>query len=207
MIAHLRGTVAAFGSDYVVVDVAGVGYRCLIPSSTRSRLPGTGQEVLLQTSMQVREDSMTLFGFGSREEFDLFELLLRVEGVGPKVALGVLSASSPDSFRRAIAFDDLTALCRIPGIGKKTAQRLVLELKDKLGGLEQSDGKGVLLPSGLGVASGKAGPFAEAMDALEALGYSRVDAGTALERAKPEAGDEPRTETLVRLGLKHLSRG
>jgi holliday junction DNA helicase RuvA len=207
VIAHLRGSVAVVGSDYVVVDVCGVGYKCLIPSSTRLLLPGTGQEVLLQTSLQVREDSMTLFGFGSSDEFDLFELLLRVEGIGPKVALGVLSASNPDAFRRAIAFDDLTALCRIPGIGKKTAGRLVLELKDKLGGLELSDGRKALHPQGLAVTPGNAGPFAEALDALEALGYSRGDAGTVLERARPEAGDEPSTETLVRLGLKHLFRG
>lgn len=207
MIAHVRGTLVVATPEAAVIDVAGVGYRCLVPSSTRSRLPAAGHEVLLHTSLQVREDSMTLYGFLAREEFDLFELLLRVEGIGPKVALAVLSAITPEAFRRAIAFDDITALCRIPGIGKKSAQRMVLELKDKVGavgGIAE-----IPLPGGTGVAEVPAATdaYLDALEALVALGYSRSDGGMALDKARREAGEEPATQTLVRLALKHLFRG
>ncbi len=206
MIAHVRGALAAVSLESVVVDVAGVGYRCLVPSSTRSRLPAMGQEVMLFTSLQVREDSMTLYGFVTSEEYDLFELLLRVEGIGPKVALGVLSATTPDLFRRAVAFEDITALCRIPGIGKKTAQRMVLELKDKVGSVAATDGKAAAVGA---IALNAAEPDAgmEALEALMSLGYSRVESAQALEKARKEAGENPRSEALVRLGLKHLFRG
>lgn len=209
MIAHVRGQLMAATADSVVLDVGGVGYRCLVPTSTRSRLPAHGSEVLLHTSFQVREDSMTLYGFLAAEEYDLFELLLKVEGIGPKVALSVLSATTPDSLRRALAFEDITALCRVPGIGKKTAQRMVLELKDKVGAMGVES---IPLPGG--VTAAKAGAAAappdarmEALEALTALGYTRTDAAQAIEKAVREAGEHPKTETLVRLSLKHLYRG
>jgi holliday junction DNA helicase RuvA len=207
MIAHVRGPLARVGTDSVVVDVGGVGYRCLVPASTRNRLPAVGHEVLLHTSMQVREDSMTLYGFLSGEEYDLFELLLQVDGIGPKVALGVLSGSTPDAFRRAIAFEDITALCRVPGVGKKTAQRMVLELKDKVGSLGVAPI--ALTGSGTAEAAVAAAPdaYLDALDALVALGYARTDAAGALDKARKEAGENPKTESLVRLGLKHLYRG
>lgn len=207
MIAHLRGELVAATADAVILDVGGVGYRCLVPASTRSRLPTIGQTLLLQTSMQVREDSMTLYGFLTAAEFDLFELLLRVDGIGPKVALGVLSNATPESFRRAIAFEDITALTRVPGIGKKTAQRLVLDLKDKVGSIGPNAG---VEPIGLALAGGEMNPgdpFAEAVEALMGLGYSRVEAANALDRVRKEAGDSPTVESLVRLGLKQLFRG
>lgn len=208
MIAHLRGELVAASADSVILDVNGVGYRCLVPSSTRSRLPAIGQVVHLFTSLQVREDSMTLFGFLSPGEYDLFALLLRVDGVGPKVALGILSAITPEAFRRAIAFEDITALCRVPGIGKKTAQRMVLDLKDKVGAVGPDAG---VEPVGMvGDAPGGGIPgdaWSEATDALMSLGYSRVEAAQALERARKEAGEAPTVETLVRLGLKQLYRG
>lgn len=206
MIAHLRGELVASTADSVVLDVNGVGYRCLVPSSTRSRLPASGQTVLLHTSLQVREDSMTLYGFLTSAEYDLFELLLRVDGVGPKVALGVLSSTTPDSFRRAIAFEDITALCRVPGIGKKTAQRMVLDLKEKVGSVGPNTGvEHIGLNAALAEPAGDA--FGEAIDALISLGYARADAAQALDRARKEAGEAPTVEALVRLGLKHLYRG
>lgn len=208
MIAHVRGELTALGIDHAVVDCSGVGYKCLVPNSTRSRLPQVGEQVLLHTSFQVREDAMTLYGFLSREEFDLFELLLKVEGVGPKVALGVLSTTNPDGFRRAVALEDITALTRIPGVGKKTAQRMVIELKDKVGALEGGKVIGNVTAIPLpGAAGGEADPSLEALEALMALGYSRSDAAAALEKARKEAGEAPKTESLVRLGLKHLFRG
>lgn len=206
MIASLRGELVAASTESIVVDVGGVGYRCLVPSSTRSRLPTIGQTVLLQTSLQVREDSMTLYGFLTHEEYQLFELLLRVEGIGPKVALGVLSATTPDLFRRAIAFEDITALCRIPGIGKKTAQRMVLELKEKVGAAAPAAGGEAAIPA-IPLPGGAPDVFADAIEGLMSLGYSRTEAGQALEKAGREAGENPRAETLVRLGLKHLFRG
>lgn len=208
MIAHVRGSLVAATPDSVVVDVAGVGYRCMVPSSTRNRLPAIGSDVLLHTSFQVREDSMTLFGFLTQEEFDLFELLLRVDGIGPKVALGVLSASTPDGFRRSVAFEDINALCRIPGIGKKTAQRMVLELKDKVGSVSgPAAGAAGASVAAIALNQPTADVGIEALEALMALGYTRVEAAQALEKAKKEAGEEPKVETLVRLGLKHLFRG
>lgn len=208
MIAHVRGELVSSAPDSVVIDVGGVGYRCLVPTSTRSRLPAAGQSVLLFTSLQVREDSMTLYGFLSAEEYELFELLLRVDGVGPKLALGVLSATTPDSLRRSVAFEDITALCRVPGIGKKTAQRMVLELKDKVGNIgpvQPLGGTG--MPAPAAVAAGPADVFLDALEALLALGYVRADASQALDKARKEAGESPKTETLVRLSLKHLYRG
>lgn len=207
MIAFVRGALFAAATDSVVIDVGGVGYRCLVPASTRNRLPATGQEVLLHTSHQVREDSVTLYGFLTREEYDLFELLLRVDGIGPKVALAMLSATTPESLRRSIAFEDITALCRVPGIGKKTAQRLVLELKEKVGSIGPVQGLSELPAAAAASGGGGSDVTADALEALMQLGYSRTDAGQALEKAYKEAGDESRVETLVRLSLKHLFRG
>lgn len=207
MIAHLRGELVTATADSAVIGVGGVGYRCLIPSSTRSRLPAPGQTVQLLTSFQVREDAMTLYGFLTAAEYELFELLLKVDGIGPKVALGVLSATGTESFRRAIAFEDIAALCRVPGIGKKTAQRLVLELKDKVGHVGAAPGQegSGLAAAGGGLPAGDV--WSEAAEALSSLGYSRVEAAQALDRSRPEAGESPTVETLVRLGLKQLFRG
>lgn len=204
MIAHLRGELVTAGVDWVVIDVAGVGYRCLVPASTRSRLPGQGAAVQLYTYLQVREDALTLYGFLTQAEYDLFELLLRVDGIGPKVALAVLSATDPEAFRRAVALEDLDAICRVPGIGRKTAQRLVLELKDKIGAVPAGgpapDGSpGAVVPAG--------DAWAEAAEALCALGYSRGEAAAALDRVRAEAGGSPSVEALVRLALKQLYRG
>lgn len=205
MIAHLRGVLVLSTGDQVVVDVGGVGYRCLVPASTRVRLPAPGHETRLLTSMQVREDSMTLYGFLEQEEYELFELLLRVDGIGPKVALGVLSAVTPESFRRAVAFEDSAMLTRIPGIGKKTAQRIVIELKEKVGAgpaaLPAAGG------TGMAAATGEANPFAEAMEALTALGYARMEAGQALERVRADAAERATAELLVKLALKQLYKG
>jgi len=207
MIAHLRGELVTATADTVVLDVGGVGFRCLVPSSTRSRLPATGASLQLFTSLQVREDSFTLYGFLTEAEFTLFELLLKVDGIGPKAALAVLSSTAPEAFRRAIAFEDIHALCRIPGIGKKTAQRLVLELKEKVGALGAGPGLAVGGPPAAEPAGQAGDVWTEAAEALCALGYSRAEAAEALARARSEAGEKPAVETLVRLGLKQLFRG
>ncbi|MGE5672338.1 MAG: Holliday junction branch migration protein RuvA [Mycobacterium leprae] len=207
MFAFVRGLIFSAAADSVVIDVNGVGYRCMVPASTRSRLPSTGQEVLLHTSFQVREDSMTLYGFLTTEEYGLFELLLKVEGIGPKLAMAVLSSATPDSLRRSIALEDVNALVRIPGVGKKTAQRIVLELKEKVG--SAIGGVGSLESSGPtpSLADLPHDPMGEALEALTALGYTRAEAAQALARGAREAGEEPKAELLVRLSLKHLYRG
>src|ERR671922_1705918 len=132
MISRLRGKVVARSPNGVVVDVGGVGY-LVNPTAGALRKTEPGGEVVLETYLYVREDALQLFGFADAAERELFELLLSVQGVGPKVALAIVSGSSPDELRRAIALEDTARFQAIPGIGKKTAQRVVLELKEKLG--------------------------------------------------------------------------
>ncbi|MDY6294778.1 MAG: Holliday junction branch migration protein RuvA, partial [Schwartzia succinivorans] len=131
MIGFLRGRVAHLLADCCLLDVGGVGYRVYIASATRSRLH-MGEEATLFTHLSVREDALTLYGFYSQEEYDIFQQLISVSGIGPKVALGILSAISVDKLCAAIHGQQLTVLTKLPGIGKKSAQRLILELKDKI---------------------------------------------------------------------------
>lgn len=132
MIAHLRGLLAARDNDAVVVEVGGVGFQVFVPEILPDRLGGLGQEVTLFTHLHVRENDLTLYGFEGKEDLDLFRLLLTVSGIGPKVALAILSYLPPDQLRMAIAQEDVTALARVPGIGPKTAKKLVFDLKDKV---------------------------------------------------------------------------
>ena len=163
MIARLRGTVAARTASGLVLDVGGVGYLVAATPRVRARV---GEETTVETYLHVREDALQLYGFASGEERSLFELLLGVSGVGPKVALAIVSGSPPAELRRAIALEDTARFEAIPGIGRKTAQRVVLELKEKLG-------------------SAPAAPDTRedlaARDALVGLGYSVVDAERALD--------------------------
>lgn len=205
MIAHLRGRLVYAGEGDAVLDVGGVGYRCLVSATTRRRLPSQGGEALLQTYLQVREDALVLYGFADHEEHHLFEHLISVDGVGPKLALAVLSAVPPEQFRRAILFEDITALTRIPGVGKKTAQRMILELRDRLGALPSADTALQGAPPRAGAVASDS--LAEAVEALCGLGYSRVEAGQALERVRGEAGQRPSVTELVRLALRSLGAG
>lgn len=162
MIALLRGRVADRSSTSVVVDVQGVGY--LVHVVDVSRVPPRGEPVELHTSMVVREDAMTLYGFADRGARDLFEVLLSASGVGPKIALAALATHPADALRRAVADGDVDALILIPGIGKKSAQKMVLELRDKLGGDAGAD----VIGAGEGVTTA----LGEVRDALAALGYT-----------------------------------
>jgi len=197
MIARIRGTLAEIGRDFVIIDVGGVGYELAISSSTLGRLPSRGEDVVLGTYMHVREDAMQLFGFADPAEKELFGMLISVSGVGPKVALAILSAFSAEDLRRAIATEDIALISSVPGIGKKTAQRLVIELKDKVAGAAEIAGAvlvGVSQPT-----------YVEARDALAGLGYSPVEANKALESYDGD-GAEPTTEDLVKHALKNLGR-
>ena len=166
MIGRLRGTLAAAGVDTVLVDVGGVGYDVAVTSRTFVELPGVGSEVVLHTHLQVREDLMALFGFTSSDERDLFRLLLGVSGLGPKVALAILATMSADDLRRVVATDDMAALTAVPGIGKRSAQKYLLELRPKL---EVPDG-----------ALQTSGPLGEVRLALEGLGYQSDEISGAL---------------------------
>jgi Holliday junction DNA helicase RuvA len=189
VISFLEGEVADRSGTRVVISVAGVGYEVLVPTSTAGRLPPVGGRARLFTRLQVRDDAIVLYGFGSPAERELFDLLVTVTGVGPKVALSFLSVLTPEALRRAVASGDVAALTLVPGVGKKVAQRVVLDLKDKLGG------EGVAFE----------GPLADVREALLALGLSPQEASEALA-ALPADGDRP-VEDLLRLALRHLGRG
>jgi holliday junction DNA helicase RuvA len=187
MISRLRGEVVARSPSGVVLDVGGVGY-LVNPTASASSRAEPGREVVLETYLHVREDVLQLFGFAEPAERDLFELLLSVQGVGPKVALAIVSGSSPDELRRAIALEDTDRFQAIPGIGRKTAQRVVMELKEKLGSAGESSEPTALEPK----------PHLVARDALVELGYTVAEAEEALAGTDPEAPPEER----VRAALK-----
>lgn len=171
MIGSVRGTLLYAEEQEVVVEAGGVGYTLSVPSSTRWALPPVGREVFLWVHTYVRENGITLYGFASRDEMVLFRELLEVSGVGPRLALMILSTFAPGDFRRIIAAGDGASLTRVPGVGKKTAQRLLFELKGKLP-LPQDEGA---VP-----VSSMGGAWADALEALVSLGYSREEAVAAL---------------------------
>lgn len=209
MIGFLRGRVAHMTQDEVWLDVGGVGYRVTVPLSVRAQLPPAGAECTLYTFLHVREDAMTLYGFSAPEEERQFQLLLSVSGVGPKVALSVLSSLSPERLRQAVLYSDEAILQKIPGVGKKTAQRMILELKDKVAGAAGEAAAG--MAAGVSVAGSGAGgaelpgnPVAEALEALTGLGYTRSEAGQVLDKARRRLGDAATAEQLVREALKAM---
>ena len=190
MISFLEGDVAERAGGRVVISVGGVGYDVLVPASTLAKLPPIGRPARVYTRMVVRDDAITLFGFAGTEERELFDLLVTVTGIGPKVALAFLSALAPAAFRRAVTSGDVAALTIVPGVGKKVAQRVVLDLKDKLGGEE------VVIVDG---------PLADVRDALLALGLSPAEASEAMAGIEPNGGRP--AEDLLREALRHVGRG
>ena len=195
MIAHLRGQVTHRGADQVIVDVHGVGY--LIYVTPADRIPPRGEPVELHTSLQVREDSMTLYGFTDRGSLALFTLLLSSSGVGPKLALAALGTHRPDVLRSAIAGADVATLTAIPGVGKKVAERLILELKDKVGSPDLPTGARAAATAG----SEEVHVLSEVRDALLGLGYSTSEAQDALASLGDAEGD---ASELLRQALRYL---
>lgn len=194
MIGSLRGTLAHKEPPFLVVEVGGVGYEVEAPMSTCFRLPATGQNVQLLTHLLVREDHHTLFGFWTDAERRLFRHLLKVSGVGAKTALGVLSGMNVEAFVRAVESDDVAALIRLPGIGRKTAERIVIEMRDRVRHPGLAGGR-----SGDGGGPGSIAPRDEALDALVALGYKAPEARRMLDRV-PETVTS--TEELLRAVLR-----
>ena len=187
MISFLEGEVAERSGGRVVIAVGGVGYEVQVPASTLAALPPVGRSARIHTRMVVRDDAMTLFGFGGADERELFDLLVTVNGIGPKVALSFLSVLSPDAFRRAVSAGDVAALTVVPGVGKKVAQRVVLDLKDRLGGDD------VVVVDG---------PLADVRDALLALGLSPHEASAAMAGLPSNGGHS--TEDLLRDALHRM---
>jgi holliday junction DNA helicase RuvA len=189
MISRLRGTPAGRTADGLVLDVGGVGYLVAATPSALRAADGAG-EVTVETYLHVREDALQLYGFADASERELFLHLIGVSGIGPKVALAVVSSAPPAELRRAIALDDPARFQAIPGIGKKTAERIVLELKEKLGSEDV-----VALPSLPGASTSA---HVVARDALVELGYSVVEAETALAPVDPELAPEERVREALR---------
>lgn len=189
MIGRLRGTVAEKRPDHVLLDVAGVGYEMAVPPRALVELPGIGEEAVLHTHLHVREDAMALYGFSSEEQRDLFRLLLGISGVGPKVALAILGTMTPEELRRAVLTEDAAALTAVPGIGKRSAQKLLLELRPKL---ELPDAE--LAPA--------SSPLAEVRAALEGLGYQSEE----IRGALAELPESEEVEILLRRALQTLGR-
>jgi Holliday junction DNA helicase RuvA len=193
VIAHLRGRVLRKAPQEVVVDVGGVGYRVAIPVSTFYRVGDEGDELNLRIHTHVREDALALFGFLTAAEHEVFERLIAVAGVGPRLALGILSGIDVGDFVSALRSNDLARLTRIPGVGKKTAERLVLELKDKMPALLAGT------PEAAAPAP-PASPKDDLLSALANLGYSRLEVERAVDRALAEGGGG-RFEDLLRRAL------
>lgn len=200
MIALIRGTLAYRSIDHVIVDVGGVGYRLSIPLSTFYSLPETG-EVSLFTHTHVREDALLLYGFLTLEEKDLFVILIGISGVGPKLAVNILSHIPVGDLKRAIAAGDIQRLTGLPGIGKKTAERLVLELKDKIGPL---DGLSEATDAMTGVGTSASDLINDVISALVNLGYKENQARKVLE--KMELAPDLSMEEVLKGALKVLVR-
>ena len=199
MIAYVRGSVASVGAGSAVVDVGGIGLELQCAPGTLAGLR-VGHPATLAATLVVREDSMTLFGFADDDERSVFETLQTVTGVGPRLAQSVLAALTPDALRRAVATEDLTALMRVSGVGRKGAQRLVLELKDRLG---SPSGEVVDLGSG---ASPAPSWEAQVREALIGLGWSPREADAAVAAVAEDVEPDADVATVLRLALRSLDR-
>lgn len=199
MIAHLKGRLDSTGIDHAVIDVGGVGYLVGASARTLSSIGPVGEAAMLHTEMLVSEDSIRLVGFASADERDWFRLLTGVQGVGSRVALAILSALEPADLMRAIASGDKAMVARANGVGPKLAQRIVMELKDKVGGI-------VLAPGSGGGAATPVGAGADAVSALLNLGFRPAEASTAVASAEEELGAGATLDALVRLALRKAAK-
>ena len=198
MIARLTGTLAEASADGAVIDVAGVGYQLLASARTLDALGPIGGEVLLLTEMQVREDSMTLFGFGTAGEREAFRALTSVQGVGGRVALAILSALGPDELSLAVSSGDKAMIARANGVGPKLAARIANELQGKLGAPGLAGSAGASVP--------RSGTAADAVSALGNLGFKPAEASAAVSAARDELGPDALLDALVRLALRKAAR-
>jgi Holliday junction DNA helicase RuvA len=198
MIGFLRGVLVLKKPPSLLVDVRGVGYEVDAPMSTFYGLPEVGGEVLLYTHLAIREDAHSLFGFISESERSLFRTLIKVNGVGAKLALGILSGLSAEEFYRAVEYQDTARLVRLPGVGKKTAERLIIELRDRLPELGT-----VSLPGAGTLPMPEASPVDDATSALVALGFKPQDAGQLVKKISVEGKT---SEEIIRLALQSVAK-
>ena len=204
MLSYIRGELCAIEEQKAIVDVNGVGYGIYMPQQALSLLPPMGQQVKIHTYLNIREDAMQLFGFLTKEDLNVFRLLIGVNGIGPKAGLNILSCLSPDELRFAVLSGDAKAISATPGIGKKTAEKLILELKDKLNIEDMLEhaahgGDSEDLASGTDTASNTM--QAEAVQALTALGYGSAESLRAVKKSSPECSS---VEDILKEALKFL---
>lgn len=197
MIYNLRGTLTYCDQNFLVVECGGVGFKCFTTLTTIREIGRVGNEVNVYTHLAVREDALDLFGFATKEELESFRLLISVSGIGPKAAVAILSEMTPDRLAVCIASGDAKMLTKAQGVGKKTAERVVLELKDKMGTIGSSD---VAAAAAAGAAEGT--DSAEAVQALVALGYTQSDAAVVIGRLDPSLS----VDEMIRMGLKELAK-
>lgn len=201
MYEYIKGTLAEATPIYATIDAGGVGYKILISANTFSKLPQPSSLVQLYTTYVVRELSQTLYGFFSTQEREIFELLLNVSGIGPKIALSVIGHLPMDSFYQAIQSHDVAAIARVPGIGKKTAERLIIEMRDKLAGIAGGPN-----PADFAIAMPAAqnSVVRDAMHALINLGYKQIAAQNALKKAMKEEAEDLSLADLITASLKYV---
>lgn len=205
MIGRITGVLLEKDNQLALIDVRGVAYEVLVPLSTFFSLPHPGEGITLHTHFVVREDAQLLYGFLQEQERSLFRILIRINGVGPKLALAMLSGMEVADFVRCVHQDDVDALVKLPGVGKKTAERLIIEIKDKL---KEWDGTPVAEGTGTRVKAGRDASYEEAETALINLGYKPQDAGRAVVAAAKileESGQVPDSESLIRTALRSMS--
>lgn len=195
MIARLRGTLLELEETIAVVDVAGVGYEVEVTTTAAAEL-AAARDVDLYTHLIAREDAQALYGFANAAERDLFRALIKVSGIGPKLAIALLSTVSPEEFSAAVANGNTATITRVPGVGKRTAERLVVELRDKVD---------ALAAAGVNGAAGERSPVREAAEALVALGYRESEAAQAVAAARESAGEEQGVEELVTQALRRMA--
>lgn len=205
MIGKLRGIIDSYGEDWVILDVSGVGYQVFCSARTLQALPQVGEAATLSIDTYVREDMIRLYGFAGELEREWFRLLQTVQGVGARVALAVLGTLKPGDLATAIALQDKAALTRSPGVGKKVAERIVAELRDKAPAYSSVDPALIHLQTDLAERRAPR-PIADAVSALVNLGYAQVQASAAVATAARSAGEAATAEQLIRLGLKELAR-
>jgi Holliday junction DNA helicase RuvA len=199
MFSYIRGRLVDKTKNTVIIENQGIGFKMEVPAHTLAVLNVLGEEVKLFTYLAVREDALSLYGFAQRGELSLFELLLSVSGVGPKAALAVLSVFREREFYMAVMQEDIRALTRVPGVGPKSAKRLIVELKDKITSLDQE----MVIPTGQ--ADMPMDAFSDAMAALVALGYNSTEAQAALHVARGEAGHAASGQEMLKRALAQLS--
>lgn len=205
MYAYLKGTLEEMTEDNIVVEVGGIGYNVKVSTTTVDMLPPLGNEVKIYTYTLVREDAFSLYGFMTRDDLEIFKKLITVNGIGPKGGLAILSVMSADALRFAIMAGDAKAIAKAPGVGNKTAERVILDLRDKISLEDTLRGLGEPAVSGGGAASGGSPDHLmkkEAIEALVALGYSASDATNAVKKA--EVTEESTVESILKSALKHM---